>query len=210
MRKRVGAGAAWMALTLMGSVAIGSAAFVAGSGEARAKGSPAIAAADASGLAGAYCARKGGVAETREPYFNTNGPVKKWLHLDGSVEFCKFTSASDGSRIHVELSTLFTRLPTLAALAYYSKVPFDKHACPGGANPGSCYCTQLGGTDAWGGINLSNGGWVRKSDPVDTVLDACVFPDMSSIDAFGLFYHRINIINGVDLQGILRFPNPYK
>ena len=210
MRKRVGAGAAWMALTLMGSVAIGSAALVAGSGEARADGSSAIAAAAASAQTGAYCVRKGGVVETRQPYFNTNADAKNWLRLDGTADFCKFASASDGSRIRVLLSTLFMRQPTLAALAYYAKVPLNQKACPGTASPGSCYCSQLGGTDAWGGFYSANGGWVRKSDPVDTVLDACVFPDMSSIDTLGLFYHRINVINGVDLQGILRFPDPYK
>jgi putative hemolysin len=152
-----------------------------------------------------YCVSNGGEVDNRQPYYNTNGPEQDWLRLSGSRNFCKFTSPDDGSRIHVELSTLYTTKPSLAALAYYAEVPIG--TCNG--NPASCYCTLLGGSDSFGGINAAGGGWVQKSDPVDTVLEACIFPDMSSIDSWGLTYHSVGIIRGADLDGILRYPNPY-
>jgi putative hemolysin len=153
-----------------------------------------------------YCVKKGGEVDTRAPYFNTNADQKSWLRLSGNRNFCKFTSKKDGSRIHVLLSTLYSDKPTMAALAYYAKVPYNG-SCSG--NPGSCYCSQLGGTDLFGGINLNGGGWVMKSDPVDTVLEACIFPDMSTIDSWGLTYHQAGIVRGKNLNKVLRYPNPY-
>jgi len=162
--------------------------------------------AAALGDAAAYCVKKGGEVDVRTPYFNTNDDPSNWFRLSGSRNFCKFTSKKDGSRIHVLLSTLYTKQPSLAALAYYAKVPYGGN-CNG--NPASCYCSQLGGTDLFGGINMNGGGWVMKSDLVDTVLEACVFPDMSSIDSWGLTYHQANIIRGKNLKGVLRYPDPY-
>jgi putative hemolysin len=165
--------------------------------------------ADANGdlsAAAAYCVAQGGEVETRAPYFNTNDDPKNWFRLSGYRKFCQFTLKSDGSRIHVVLSTLYTQQPSLAALAYYAKVPFDDSTCHG--NPGSCYCSQLGGTDLFGGINLNGGGWVLKG-AIDEVLEACIFPDMSSIDSWGLTYHQANIIRGKNLAKVLRYPNPY-
>lgn len=154
-----------------------------------------------------YCVKKGGEVDVRVPYYNTNdNNPQNWVRLAGSRGFCKFTSKKDGSRIHVLLSTLYTKNPSLAALAYYAKVPYAGN-CNG--NPGSCYCSQLGGTDLFGGINPFGGGWVQMSDPVDTVLEACIFPDMSSIDSWGLTYHQANIVRGKNLKGVLRFPDPY-
>jgi len=169
--------------------------------------SPAPASADADqSKAEKYCVRHGGEVDVRAPYFNTNDDPSNWFRLDGERNFCKFTAA-DGSRIHVLLSTLYSAQPTLAALAYYAEVPYGG-SCNG--NPGSCYCSQLGGTDLFGGINLNGGGWVMKSDPVDTVLEACIFPDMSSIDSWGLTYHSAGIIRGKNLEKALKYPNPYK
>ena len=153
-----------------------------------------------------YCVRHGGEVDVRDPYFNTNDDPQNWLRLSGENQFCKFTSAKDGSRIHVLLSTLYSDTPTLAALAYYAKVPYNG-SCNG--NPASCYCSQLGGTDLFGGINLNGGGWVQLSDPIDTVLEACIFPDMSTIDSWGLAYHQYGIIRGRNLDTALKFPNPY-
>jgi putative hemolysin len=158
------------------------------------------------GVAADYCIQKGGEVDTRAPFFNTNGDQKSWFRLSGDREFCKFTSKSDGSRIHVLLSTLYSDKPTLAALAYYAEVQLNS-GCTG--NPASCYCSQLGGTDLFGGINLNGGGWVMKSDPVDTVLEACIFPDMSTIDSWGLTYHSAKISRGRNLAKVLRYPNPY-
>jgi putative hemolysin len=158
-------------------------------------------------VAADYCVQKGGEVDVRIPYYNTNdNNPQNWIRLAGSQSFCKFTSKKDGSRIHVLLWTLYSKEPSLAALAYYAQVPYAGH-CSG--NPGSCYCSQLGGTDLFGGINPFGGGWVQMSDPVDTVLEACIFPDMSSIDSWGLTYHQVSIIRGKNLKGVLRFPDPY-
>ena len=196
------------------SIVLSLSLVAAASASARSSGTPqssAVAAAndESSALvaAASYCVKKGGEVDIRTPYFNTNDDPHNWLRLSGDRNFCKFTSKKDGSRIHVELSTLYTQKPSLAALAYYAKVHYDGSSCHG--NPASCYCSQLGGTDLFGGINLNGGGWVLKSDPVDTVLEACVFPDMSTIDSWGLTYHQANIIRGKNLKGVLRFPDPY-
>lgn len=154
-----------------------------------------------------YCRKKGGEVDVREPYFNTNDDNQaNWLRLSGKRRFCKFTSPVDGSRIHLWLNTMYTQEPSLAALAYYAKIPLGT-GCNG--NPGSCYCSQLGGSDLFGGINANGGGWVQKSDPLDTVLEACIFPDMSTIDSWGLAYHSVGIVRGRNLKNVLRYPDPY-
>lgn len=71
-------------------------------------------------------------------------------------------------------------MPTLAALAYLSKVPMP--STTGGANPATGYCSrELGGSSTFGGISASGVGWVAKSDPDDVVVALCVFPDLSFI-----------------------------
>ncbi len=170
-------------------------------------GQQAIAQAGATLTPAEYCVKKGGEVDGRQPYFNTNDDNEQnWLQLSGTRQFCKFTSKKDGSRIYVLLSTLYAEQPSMAALAYYAQVPLGG-SCNG--NPASCYCSQLGGSDLFGGINANGGGWVKKSDPVDTVLEACIFPDMSTIDSWGLAYHSVGIIRGKDLSKVLRFANPY-
>ncbi len=154
-----------------------------------------------------YCREKGGQVDVREPYFNTNDDnPANWIRLSGKRRFCKFTSKTDGSRIHLWLNTMYTEAPTLAALAYYAKLPLGT-GCNG--NPASCYCSQLGGSDLFGGVNANGGGWVQMSDPVDTVLEACIFPDMSTIDSWGLAYHSAGIVRGRNLKNVLRFADPY-
>ena len=147
--------------------------------------------------AAAYCVHTGGVVENRVPEFGTNG--NNPLRLAGMQQFCQYT-AHDKSRIHLTLFTLYAVRPTLAALAYYAKVKAG--SCQG--NPASCYCSLLGGSDQFGGANSSGGGWVLKG-AIDEVLEACIFPDMSSIDSFGLFYHSANIVRGKDLSKVLRY-----
>jgi len=149
-----------------------------------------------------YCVKKGGVVQTRIPEYGTNGADP--LVLSGHSDFCQFTSHKDGSQINVLLSTLYTEKPTLAALAYYAQVQMGD--CQG--NPASCYCTLLGGSDLFGGVDAAGGGWVLESDPND-VLEACIFPDMSSIDSWGLAYHSANIIRGKNLAKVLRYADPY-
>ena len=147
-----------------------------------------------------YCVHHGGEVVLREPFYGTNNVTP--LQLAGWRYFCQFTAKSDGSRIHILLSTLYTRQPTLAASAYLFKPAFNSTGCNG--NPASCYCSQLGGSDF--GVIAGGGAWVTK-DPnnVDQQLEACIFPDMSSIDAWGLTYNQAGIIRGKDLTKILRF-----
>ena len=147
-----------------------------------------------------YCTTTGGEVETRTPVYGTNGPIQDWLPLAGTQGFCQYTLASDGSRIHVSLETLDTTMPTLAALAYYAETAWNGQ---GEGNPASLYCTQLGGSDLFGGIN-----WV-VFNTTDIVLEACIFPDHSTIDSWGLFYHSANIIRGIDLSTVLKYANPY-
>jgi putative hemolysin len=171
----------------------------------KADGEQTLAQSDTPITAEQYCVSRGGEVDWREPFYNTNDVEQNWLQLAGGRSFCKFTLKKDGSRIHVLLSTLFSEQPSLAALAYYAQVPLG--SC--NANPASCYCSQLGGSDLFGGVNLNGGGWVKKTDQIDTVLEACIFPDMSSIDSWGLAYHSAGIIRGKDLSKVLRFKNPY-
>lgn len=152
--------------------------------------------------AATYCVKKGGVVQTRVPAYDTNGGNP--LILAGERQFCQFTSSKDGSQINVLLGTLYTKNPSLAALAYYAQVQMG--SCNG--NPASCYCTLLGGSDLFGGVSGAGGGWVLKTDYTD-VLEACIFPDMSSIDSWGLAYHSQGIIRGKNLAKVLRYSDPY-
>jgi hypothetical protein len=150
-----------------------------------------------------HCTNTGGVVVVRTPTYGTNGGTP--LPLSGPKLWCQYTTKKDTSSISLLLPTLNTTKPTLAALAYYAETPYDGSSCKG--SPGSCYCSQLGGTDLFGGINAAGGGWVNNADPND-VLDACIFPDLSSIDSYGLFYHSANIIRGKNLAKVLRYKNP--
>ena len=150
--------------------------------------------------AAAYCVKTGGVVQTRDAAYGTNSSNP--LILAGVRRFCQYTK-KDGSQINLFIATLFTKKPTLAALAYYAMVP--PGSCQG--NPASCYCSLLGGSDLFGGINAAGGGWILPSSTSD-VLEACMFPDESSIDSFGLFYHSAGIVRGKDLSKVLRFQNP--
>jgi putative hemolysin len=203
----------------LAAAAVATAVFVAAAGNARAvtlvprsagpiAASPAF--ADPAGPADSpdtvtamqYCRSKGGEVIKRTPEYGTNGTQP--LVLAGPRNFCQFTSGGKyPSSIHVLLTTLVTTQPTLAALAYYAKVKFNESTCPGGANPASCYCTQLGGSDQFGGATLAGGSWVGRGAYKD--LQACIFPDMSSIDSFGLFYHSANEIRGINLAKVLQY-----
>jgi putative hemolysin len=151
-----------------------------------------------------YCQKTGGTVQTRTPEYGTNGASP--TVLAGERDFCEYTSADGSTQISVLLTTLTARKPSLAALAYYAKPKEHLKKCEGG--PGSCYCSDVGGTDNFGGVNAAGGGWVLTSN-VNDVLDVCVFPDLSAIDAYGLFYHSHNIIRGRNLEHKFRFPDPY-
>jgi hypothetical protein len=150
----------------------------------------------------AYCRSTGGHAETRVPEY---GQSSNPLVLSGSHRFCVYTSGGTSpSRIYVFLDTLYTTQPSLAALAYYAQV--QPGTCNG--NPGSCYCSLLGGSDQFGGAGSAGGGWVDKDGGPDPTLETCIFPDLSSIDSWGLLYHSQGIIRGIDLSTVLRYPDP--
>ncbi len=153
------------------------------------------------GAAG-YCRQTGGEVFLRHAVYGSNS--SKTLELAGVRDFCQYTNKKDGSRIHILLSTLSTTKPTLAALAYILKPP-PSSSC--GGNPASCYCTLLGGSDQFGGTTGAGGGWYNKKS-VDQTLEACVFPDMSSIDSWGLTYHAHNIIRGINLEKVMRYKYP--
>lgn len=151
-----------------------------------------------------YCTSTGGVVEQRTAVYGTNNPQEDWLWLTGSEPFCQYTLADDGSRIHLSLITLYSTKPSLAALAYYAQVPWNGQ---GNGNPASFYCTQLGGAEI-GATDFGGGGWVLLGS-IDEALEACIFPDNSTIDSWGLFYHSDSIVRGIDLSTVLKYPNPY-
>jgi putative hemolysin len=155
--------------------------------------------------AAAYCTSKGGQVVTRYPTYDAY--AENPLRLSGSLQFCQFT-ADDESMIAISLDTLYTDQPTLAALAYLQKPPMGQTANPS-ANPASAYCTKLGGSDLFGGENATGGGWVLddKNDPF-FVLETCIFPDLSTIDSWGLTYHSNEIIRGTDLSKVIRYQMP--
>ena len=152
----------------------------------------------------AYCTATGGLVEIRHAVYGTNNPPQDWLPLSGVEGFCQYTSATDGSRIHVSLDTLYSGKPTLAALAYYALVQWNGQ---GNGNPASFYCTQLGGAEI-GATAAAGGAWVATSG-IDALLETCIFPDNSTIDSWGLLYHSVGTIRGTDLSTVLKYSNPY-
>jgi putative hemolysin len=151
----------------------------------------------------AYCRSVGGTVQARIPEYGTNN--QNPLKLAGTQDFCKFT-AQDNTAIFISTDTLYADKPTLATLAYYAQTPTQN--APNGENPASVYCTQLGGSDLFGGKNAAGGGWVDTSDQTFKTVQACVFPDLSIIDSFGLFYHSNGTIRGIDLSTVLRYEAP--
>jgi len=193
-----------MKLQFLALLSVASVAF-AGCGGIGANASasvPAISApAVAQTAAAAYCKQTGGEVEVRRPVYGSNS--SNLLFLAGERAFCQYTNKKDGSRIHILLETLYTTKPSLAALAYILKPTIG--SCSG--NPASCYCTLLGGSDQFGGTAGAGGGWYNKKS-VDQTLEACIFPDMSSIDSWGLTYHADGIIRGINLQKVMRYKYP--
>lgn len=160
--------------------------------------------------AGAYCLAKGGEVTQRFPTYNTNAAQAQWLRLAGSRYFCAFLAEPDDSgfqsQISIALDTLYADQPTLAVLAYLEPVALPPFT---GANPSTLYCQKLGGTAIWGGENnAAGGGWVTEAPGSATnfqVVDMCMFPDGSMIDAWGLTYKANGVIRGADLSKVVRY-----
>jgi putative hemolysin len=199
MRFRIQTAAGVLATLLLGGV------LLSGSSAAQTSNSKPAAASPSESEKAAYCTSTGGEVEFRKPYYNTNSDPSQWLVLAGGEGFCQYTKKWGGSRIHISLNSLSATEPSLAALAYYAKVQWNGQ---GNGNPASFYCTQLGGSDSFGGVNPFGGGWV-KFGATDEVLEACIFPDNSTIDSWGLLYHSVGIIRGTNLAKVLKFKNPY-
>ena len=71
------------------------------------------------------------------------------------------------------------------------------------ANPATFNCAALGGSAEFGS-NVGGGGWVTDDRPTE-VVDLCVFPDLSFIDEFGIFYYSDGTVRGIDLATVMRY-----
>jgi hypothetical protein len=157
--------------------------------------------------AASYCTEQGGTVVDRVATFNTNSDQVNWIELAGRLNLCEFESTAAGSsptRISVDLRTLYSTEPTLAGVAYLSKLPPTLPEQPS-ANPASYNCTYgLAGTSLYG-TSAAGGGWTDAAQPVFTVMSLCVFADMSAIDEFGIFYYSQDTVRGADLAEKMRY-----
>jgi putative hemolysin len=149
-----------------------------------------------------HCAATGGAPTKVHPFSNTNADAPNWVAYGGSAQACTYTDAN-GASITAWASTLSSKKPTMAALAYYAKVPWDGQ---GSGNPAALYCIQIGGTQVIGALG-SGSGWATEAGGARRSM--CMFADMSAIDDWGLLYHANDVIRGKDLATVFRFPNPY-
>lgn len=156
--------------------------------------------------AAAYCEQVGGSVRERTPMYGTNNPTTQFP-LGSPVRFCEFTGGEGAdppeSFIMVDLQTLYSEEPTLAALAYLTMPPLPDTS--GGGNPASIYCSSLGGAEI-GAMTGAGGGWETEDRTAQiVVLEACVFGDGSIIDSWGIAYHTNGTIRGADLTHRFRY-----
>ncbi|MRX43814.1 DUF333 domain-containing protein [Agromyces kandeliae] len=163
---------------------------------------PATSAADMAEAA-AYCEQEGGEVQQRQPAWRTNLDEDDWVPLGDPIAVCRFQTLEDeaDSRIYVDLVTISSDEPTLAALAYLSRtgIPDDP---PG--NPASALCSSLGGTTSFG-PSAGGGGLTAADDPDDPVVAPCTFADGSFIDEWGIAYYAEGTVRGIDLSSVFRF-----
>ncbi len=153
-----------------------------------------------------YCTDQGGKLVDRQAYWNTNADPAAWLQLAGRMTLCEFESGqgNETTRISVDLVTLSSTKPTLAAIAYLAKVPPTLPDTPS-VNPAEYNCSEgLHGSSTFGN-GLAGGGWVNVTEPIFKVMNLCVFPDFSAIDAFGILYYSQGTVRGADLASKLRY-----
>jgi hypothetical protein len=154
----------------------------------------------------AYCVEQGGMLVDRVATWNTNADPPARLKLAGRLRQCEFESVEDGSptRISVDLRTLYADEPTIAAVAYLSKIAPVLPDQPS-ANPASYNCSVgLGGTSTFGNTPTV-GGWVAAAEETFDIMNLCVFADMSAIDEFGIFYYATGAVRGADLAEKMRY-----
>lgn len=155
-----------------------------------------------------YCTDQGGMLVDRVATWNANADQSAWLELAGRMRLCEFETTPTGqspTRISVDLVTLYSEEPTLAGLAYLSKIP---PTLPTGssANPAAYNCVQgLSGTSAFGNTAASGGGWTDKTQPVFVVMSLCMFADGSAIDEWGITYYSAGTVRGADLATKMRY-----
>ena len=152
----------------------------------------------------AYCMEKGGTVQERQPMYGTNNARESWVPLGEPVEVCQFrTTDPSASQINLDLVTLYSTHPTLAALAYLAKAPVPSD---GSVNPAYLLCVSLGGGSAYGtgaaggGLYLDNAG----EGELDVVAP-CAVADGSMIDDWGIAYYSNGTIRGKDLSTVFRF-----
>ena len=158
------------------------------------------------GAAEQYCTDKGGILTPRRAAWNTNQDQAEWLLLATTQTFCEFDDGSGDSetRISVDLTTLSSETPTLAAIAYLS--PIRTTSPPqASANPAEYSCVNDFDGATYFGNSVGGGGWTDPSQPVFVVMIPCTFADGSSIDAFGLWYHANGVIRGADLAPLMAY-----
>ena len=149
-----------------------------------------------------YCVGAGGQVQARQAMWGTNGDPAEWMDLGRSIELCRFQADDEAaSRIYVDLVTLWSEQPSLAAGAYLARVPMEVDVAQG--NPATTYCHELGGSAQFG-IGAQGGGWVAMEDPVDQVVAMCAFPDGSMIDEWGIAYMSSGEVRGADLSTLFR------
>lgn len=157
-----------------------------------------------------YCTDQGGQLVDRVATSNTNADAAAQLQLAGRMTLCEFETGdgAETTRISVDLTTLSSAAPSLAAIAYLSKVPPLQTPTPS-TNPAAYQCEEaLHGTSSWGNTNVS-GGWVDATQPTFMVMDLCVFADGSAIDEFGIWYYAAGEVRGADLATKFRYqPGP--
>ncbi|GAA2031765.1 hypothetical protein GCM10009819_14620 [Agromyces tropicus] len=162
---------------------------------------PATSAEDLADAAG-YCEQQGGEVQQRRPAAQTNLDEGDWVPLGDPIAVCRFQTLGDDadSRIYVDLVTITSDEPTLAALAYLSRTEIPKDP-PG--DPASAQCAALGGTGTFG--TKGQGGLTLADDPDDPVVVPCTFADGSFIDQWGIAYHSGGTVRGKDLAAVFQF-----
>lgn len=156
-------------------------------------GSPAQA-APFQDAAARYCKATGGALETYRFYDGSGHAYAKPAYV------CNYPDASGtdpfGHAI-IDLATLYAQRPTLAALAYYAKPPWDGKFK---TTPAKDYCMQLGAMPSL------QGQWSLQA--FGDQIGMCMFEDGSYMEEWALFYNQAGTPRGVDLGTVMRFPNP--
>ncbi|HZY98655.1 MAG TPA: hypothetical protein VFE36_03705, partial [Candidatus Baltobacteraceae bacterium] len=86
-----------------------------------------------------YCRKTGGVVQVRNAWYTTAAGAL--ARLNASTTFCHYR-AKDKSTIDLDVNTLYSTKPTLAALAYYAEIKVSKQCRKYLADPAVCYCRQ--------------------------------------------------------------------